>query len=169
MISVIHSANPRYRVTTGNDKLIIITNVIYRFRSSYVKLIEIETKLTNVRMRFMNGQLTRTCTVVRLWKIRTYKIRTIFFRVLSASCQNYFLKKKNLLERNKSFKTLPVLTNLQTQQIPKPLAQGPLDTPPRSSHSADVKQVPLSPEDAPQPWFWNSTTVKSERTKKKRS
>lgn len=43
---------------------------------------------------------------------------------------------------------MAITFNLQTQQTPNPFAHGPLATPPLSEHSADVRQVPLSPEDA---------------------
>jgi hypothetical protein len=54
--------------------------------------------------------------------------------------------------------------HLQTQQTPKPPAQGPLATPPRSKHSLAAKQVPLSPETAPHSRLSKRTTEKSERT-----
>jgi hypothetical protein len=56
--------------------------------------------------------------------------------------------------------------HLQTQQTPKPPAQGPLATPPRSKHSLAAKQVPLSPETAPHSRLSKRTTEKSERTEK---
>lgn len=60
---------------------------------------------------------------------------------------------------------MAITFNLQTQQTPNPFAHGPLATPPLSEHSADVRQVPLSPEDAAHTWFWNWTMVKSDKTK----
>lgn len=52
---------------------------------------------------------------------------------------------------------VPPQVNLKEQQVPKPLAHGPMPVPARRAHSASAKQVPLSPLSPLHAVFWKRT------------
>lgn len=71
------ATNGRHWTSTGDEELISIADVVLGIRSRQHKVIKVQTELTDIRIHFIDGQLTTSGAFVQVRMVGTDKIRSV--------------------------------------------------------------------------------------------